>query len=54
MLERAFSMKADKKPSYTPHGLSRDKGQGSFMPLALGLACAVGVLLVLWLAYTYG
>lgn len=53
MLDKALAKKAGKKPNRPPHGLSRDKGQGTAMPLILGLVCAVIVLFILWLAYTY-
>ena len=36
-----------------PHGLSRMRGGGTVLPMVLGLACAVLVLAVLWLAYTF-
>lgn len=37
----------------SPHGLSR-AGSSGVLPVLLGLGCAVLVLGVLWLAYTFG
>lgn len=56
MVERTFSSaeKTPKKPRHVQHGLSRETGRSAALPMVLGLACAVGVLVVLWLAYTYG
>lgn len=51
MTERPFS---SKKPQHTPHGLSREAKKGTALPMILGLACAVIVLAILWVAYTYG
>ena len=54
MVERVLAKKIQKKPHHTPHGLSRDTQGGAALPMVLGLACAALVLVVLWLAYTYG
>lgn len=53
MVERVFSKKTEPKQHHQPHGLSREAGQGSAMPMILGLICAAAVMVVLWLAYTY-
>lgn len=37
-----------------PHGLSREKSTGLALPMIIGLICAVVILAILWLAYTYG
>lgn len=54
MVERVLTKKTEKKNPHTPHGLSRDTQSGAALPMVLGLACAALVLVVLWLAYTYG
>ena len=53
MIERTFSKTLHKAPPHTPHGLSREARGHSPLPMMLGLVCAVLVLVVLWLAYTY-
>lgn len=54
MVERMVSKQTGRKTRHTPHGLSREKRGGSAWPMIIGLVCAVAVLVVLWLAYTYG
>lgn len=53
MVERVLTKKTEKKAQHTPHGLSREKQGTVALPMVLGLVCAVLVLAVLWLAYTY-
>lgn len=54
MVERTFSSKKpSKKPQHAPHGLSREAGSSGALPMILGLVCAVVVLAILWVAYTY-
>lgn len=44
---------AEKPGRHTPHGLSRaPRGEG-VLPAVIGILCAIVVLGVLWLAYTY-
>lgn len=47
------SKKPQKRLQHTPHGLSRETGKGALAPMVIGLVCAVTVLVLLWLAYTY-
>lgn len=44
---------ANKQVHHTPHGLSRAPRGGVMVPAVIGGVCAVVVLAVLWLAYTY-
>ncbi len=43
-----------RRESRLPHGLSRMRTGSGVLPAALGLVCAMLVLGVLWLAYTFG
>lgn len=38
---------------HPPHGLSREPTGGALVPALIGIGCAVFVLVVFWVAYTY-
>ena len=47
-------LKKAPRQTKAPHGLSREKSTGLALPMIIGLVCALVILAILWLAYTYG